>query len=90
MKKAQIFYADIGDYLTREQKLKIIRNTKSIENLEYAELQNSLSKQISDQNKEINDASDELAKKNNAADKEYQDAYDTLHEGTYGINNTAL
>ena len=65
-------------------------SSKSIENLEYAELQNSLSKQISDQNKEINDASDELAKKNNAADKEYQDAYDTLHEGTYDINNTAL
>lgn len=38
MKKAQIFYADIGDYLTREQKLKIIRNTKSIENLEMTEL----------------------------------------------------
>ena len=38
MKKAQIFYADIGDYLTREQKLKIIRNTKSIENLEMVEL----------------------------------------------------
>lgn len=53
-------------------------------------MQNSLSKQISDQNKEINYASDELAKKNNAADKEYQDAYDTLHEGTYDINNTAL
>ena len=38
MKKAQIFYADIGDYLTREEKLKIIRNTKSIENLEMVEL----------------------------------------------------
>ena len=38
MKKAQIFYADIGDYLTREQKLKIIKNAKSIENLEMVEL----------------------------------------------------
>ena len=36
--KATIVYRDIGDYLTREQKLKIIKTTKSIENLEMTEL----------------------------------------------------
>ena len=36
--KATIVYRDIGDYLTREQKLKIIKNAKSIENLEMVEL----------------------------------------------------
>lgn len=36
--KAEIFYRDIGDYLTREQKLKILKNTKSIENLEMTQL----------------------------------------------------
>lgn len=36
--KATIVYRDIGDYLTREQKLKIIRDAKSIENLEMVEL----------------------------------------------------
>jgi len=38
MKKAQIFYADIGDYLTREQKLKILKDAKSIENIKMTEI----------------------------------------------------
>ncbi len=38
VKKAEIFYRDIGDYLTREQKLKILKNAKSIENLEMTAL----------------------------------------------------
>lgn len=33
-KKAQIYYYDIGDYLSREQKLNIISNFKSIEGIE--------------------------------------------------------
>ena len=36
--KAEIFYRDIGDYLTREQKLKILKNAKSVENLEMTVL----------------------------------------------------
>ncbi len=36
--KATIVYRDIGDYLTREQKLKIIKTAKSVENLEMVEL----------------------------------------------------
>ncbi|MBO4231197.1 MAG: DEAD/DEAH box helicase, partial [Bacteroidales bacterium] len=36
--KATIFYHDIGDYLTREQKLKIIRGFKSIETIEWDHL----------------------------------------------------
>ena len=31
--KAEIYYYDIGDYLSREQKLDIITNFKSMENL---------------------------------------------------------
>lgn len=33
--KATIYYHDIGDYLSREQKLKIIRDFKSIEKIEW-------------------------------------------------------
>ena len=33
--KATIYYHDIGDYLTREQKLKIVRDYKSIRNIEW-------------------------------------------------------
>lgn len=33
--KATIYYHDIGDYLTREQKLKIVSDFKSIRNLEW-------------------------------------------------------
>ncbi len=36
--KAEIFYRDIGDYLTREQKLKILKTAKSVENLEMTVL----------------------------------------------------
>lgn len=36
--KATIYYYDIGDYLTREQKLKIINDFKSIHNIEWEEL----------------------------------------------------
>lgn len=36
--KATIFYHDIGDYLTREQKLKIIRDFHSIKNVEWKEI----------------------------------------------------
>ena len=36
--KAKIMYHDIGDYLTREQKLKIIHDFKSIHNIEWEEL----------------------------------------------------
>jgi len=32
MTKAEIFYKDIGDYLSREEKLKIVREEKSILN----------------------------------------------------------
>ncbi|MBQ7442286.1 MAG: DEAD/DEAH box helicase [Bacteroidaceae bacterium] len=37
--KATIYYHDIGDYLTREQKLKIISDFSSIENIEWTEIQ---------------------------------------------------
>ena len=37
--KASIYYHDIGDYLTREQKLKIIRDFRSIRNIEWKEVQ---------------------------------------------------
>lgn len=37
--KATIHYHDIGDYLTREQKLKMVNNFKSIEGVEWTELQ---------------------------------------------------
>lgn len=33
--KASIYYHDIGDYLTREEKLKIISNFKSIKNIDW-------------------------------------------------------
>lgn len=33
--KASIYYHDIGDYLTREEKLKIISNFKSVKNIEW-------------------------------------------------------
>ena len=36
--KATIYYRDIGDYLTREQKLKIVQDFKSIENIEWQEI----------------------------------------------------
>ena len=36
--KANIYYYDIGDYLTREQKLKIISNFKSICNIEWKDI----------------------------------------------------
>ena len=35
MKKAEIFYKDIGDYLSREEKLKMIRESRSILNPDY-------------------------------------------------------
>ena len=35
MTKAQIFYHDIGDYLSREEKLKKIRELESIKNVEW-------------------------------------------------------
>lgn len=37
--KATIHYHDIGDYLTREQKLKMVRDFHSINNVEWKELQ---------------------------------------------------
>ncbi len=37
--KAKIYYHDIGDYLTREQKLKIIKNFRSIRNIEWKDIQ---------------------------------------------------
>lgn len=37
--KASIYYHDIGDYLTREQKLRIIRDFKSVEKIEWDTLQ---------------------------------------------------
>ena len=37
--KATIYYHDIGDYLTREQKLRIIRDFKSVEKIEWDTLQ---------------------------------------------------
>ena len=36
--KAQIYYHDIGDYLTREQKLKIVHDFKSIRNIDWNEI----------------------------------------------------
>ncbi len=36
--KATIYYHDIGDYLTREQKLKMIQDFHSIENVEWKEI----------------------------------------------------
>lgn len=37
--KATIYYHDIGDYLTREQKLKMVHDFKSINGVEWKELQ---------------------------------------------------
>lgn len=37
-KKAQIFYHDIGDYLSREDKLKIVKDFKSISKLTWSQL----------------------------------------------------
>ena len=37
--KAKIYYHDIGDYLTREQKLEIIKNFRSIRNIEWQDIQ---------------------------------------------------
>jgi predicted helicase len=37
--KASIYYHDIGDYLTREQKLRIIRDFKSVEKIEWDTIQ---------------------------------------------------
>ncbi len=37
--KAKIYYHDIGDYLTREQKLEIIKNFRSIRNIEWKDIQ---------------------------------------------------
>ena len=37
--KATIYYHDIGDYLTREQKLNIIKNFRSINNIEWIGIQ---------------------------------------------------
>ncbi|MBQ6377848.1 MAG: DEAD/DEAH box helicase [Prevotella sp.] len=37
--KATIYYHDIGDYLTREQKLDIIKKFRSIKNIEWKEIQ---------------------------------------------------
>ena len=37
--KANIYYHDIGDYLTREQKLKIIRDFRSIQNIDWKDIQ---------------------------------------------------
>lgn len=36
--KAKIYYHDIGDYLTREQKLKIVHDFKSIRNIDWNEI----------------------------------------------------
>jgi predicted helicase len=37
--KATIYYHDIGDYLTREQKLEIIKDFRSIRNIEWKDIQ---------------------------------------------------
>ena len=37
--KANVYYHDIGDYLTREQKLKIIRDFRSINNVDWNDIQ---------------------------------------------------
>ena len=37
--KAKISYHDIGDYLTREQKLKIVHDFKSIQNIKWKDIQ---------------------------------------------------
>ncbi|SEA37923.1 Predicted helicase [Xylanibacter ruminicola] len=37
--EARIFYHDIGDYLTREQKLKVVHDFNSISNIEWSELE---------------------------------------------------
>lgn len=37
--KATIYYHDIGDYLTREQKLEIIKNFRSVRNIEWKNIQ---------------------------------------------------
>ena len=37
--KAKIYYHDIGDYLTREQKLDIIKDFRSIRNIEWKDIQ---------------------------------------------------
>ena len=37
--KAKIYYHDIGDYLTREQKLEIIKNFRSVRNIEWKNIQ---------------------------------------------------
>ena len=37
--KAKIYYHDIGDYLTREQKLEIVRNFRSVNSIEWEEIQ---------------------------------------------------
>ena len=37
--KATIYYHDIGDYLTREQKLEIIKNFRSVLNIEWKNIQ---------------------------------------------------
>ncbi|MBF1461720.1 MAG: DEAD/DEAH box helicase [Prevotella pallens] len=36
--KAKIFYHDIGDYLTREQKLSLVKEFKSVANVEWKEI----------------------------------------------------
>ena len=36
--KAKIYYHDIGDYLTRDQKLKMVKDFRSIENVEWKEI----------------------------------------------------
>ncbi len=33
MSKAKIYYYDIGDYLSREEKLKIIKDFKTVDNI---------------------------------------------------------
>jgi predicted helicase len=38
MTKAKIYYHDIGDYLTREQKLEIVRKNRSIANMQWQTL----------------------------------------------------
>ena len=36
--KAKIYYHDIGDYLTREQKLKLMKDFRSVDNVEWKEI----------------------------------------------------
>jgi predicted helicase len=36
--KAQIFYHDIGDYLSREQKLEIVKKFHSVANMQWTEI----------------------------------------------------